>query len=70
MFNIEEPYYNTGLSFINYNGPDNHRTIYHIRWIDDHGKDRAIEINEKEANKWQGYAILCEFCNEEILILR
>lgn len=67
---IEEPYHNTGLSFINYNAPTEQRTIYHIRWMDEHGKDQAVEINEEEADKWQGYALLSEFSDEEILILK
>jgi len=64
---IEEPYTNTGLSFIEY---DRGHTVHHIRWIDEFGNERETPLSKEEAEKWFGYSFLSAFCNREILILK
>lgn len=65
---IEEPYANTGLSFIEYNLSEH--VVYHIRWIDNRGKDQETQLTDEQAQKWFGYSFLSDYCNNEILILK
>lgn len=66
---IEEPYCHTSLGWIENSRLLNDRTC-HITWIDENGNEHETQFSNEEADKWIGYALLFEFCDEEILVLK